>query len=574
MGRESMLSSFVDAFHTFFTECPNQRLAKGIDSDLGELPDPSLERSEARASQAQVLLDRLQQIERAPLGFDQNLDLDLARLMLEGEIGRQTLLLNGRPQRTQFPDAGEEIGDGIFLLMASDPRPPEMRLVDIRSRLEAVPEYLDRAIDRLERPVARWVEIEIEKIDALPELFAATVAFAEEIGWSNRGALEQAVATSRGALGRYRGRLEELETTTRIHIGEQAARRLVKLRGIEQSLEELHGIAREFLAETRETLYDLRGRLAPKYGLDPNIPLAELHAFLNARFAVAQEDDVSAPEPILERYRAERARIVEFIRSRSLFEVFEDQEMKIMATPSFLEPTIPAGAMMPPPPFRSGRRISLIYLTIKPDRLDDHTVLGIPGMMIHEGIPGHHLQHATAGLHPSVIRRHVNASEHSEGWTTMLEDYMLDMGYMGGLTDEARFTGKRDLSRIGARVAIDLFLMTGERSFLDVGLDCDTSALDPFAAAGALLTAATGFSPGRVRAELNWYSQQRGYPLCYLTGNRLVWQMKEAAVRGPSGLSGLDLDRAFHKIYLEEGYMPLSFLRRVMVQKGLISESL
>ena len=30
----------------------------------------------------------------------------------------------------------------------------------------------------------------------------------------------------------------------------------------------------------------------------------------------------------------------------------------------------------------------------------------------------------------------------AEGWTTMLEDYMLDQGYAGELTDEVRFMAK------------------------------------------------------------------------------------------------------------------------------------
>ncbi len=132
---------------------------------------------------------------------------------------------------------------------------------------------------------------------------------------------------------------------------------------------------------------------------------------------------------------------------------------------------------------------------------------------------------------------------HAEGWTTMLEDYMLDMGYMGELTDEARFVGKRDISRIGARVAIDLFFMTGEKDFIDIGVPCDLSSDDPFEAAGNLLTAVTGFVPGRVQAELNWYSQERGYPFSYLTGNRMVWDLKRD-VAAASGLSGVELDRA------------------------------
>jgi hypothetical protein len=153
----------------------------------------------------------------------------------------------------------------------------------------------------------------------------------------------------------------------------------------------------------------------------------------------------------------------------------------------------------------------------------------------------------------------------------MLEDYMLDQGYMGDLTDEARFCGALDLARIGARVAIDLFFLTGEKHLLDVGVDCDLSSDDPFVAAGNLLQAVTGFTPGRVQAELNWYSQERGYPMCYLIGNHLVWALKKDADNANSqGRSPQELDREFHRVYLESGNMPLSFLRKVMAHDGLI----
>ena len=156
----------------------------------------------------------------------------------------------------------------------------------------------------------------------------------------------------------------------------------------------------------------------------------------------------------------------------------------------------------------------------------------------------------------------------------MLEDYMLDLGYMADLEDEARFVAKRGIARIGARVGIDLFFMTGDRSYLDVGIDADCTAEDPFTAAGMLLTAVTGFNGSRVHSELHWYSIERGTPLTYLTGNELVWSLKRdiethAAQRDPA-LRGVPLDREFHRIYLESGNMPVRFLRRVYAEHGLL----
>ena len=241
-----------------------------------------------------------------------------------------------------------------------------------------------------------------------------------------------------------------------------------------------------------------------------------------------------------------------FIKGRDLFPIFEDQDMTILRTPGFLAPSIPAGAMVSPPPLREGVRRSLVYLTLSEELRDEHTEISIPIMMVHEGIPGHHLQLAWASTHPSPIRRMFDAMEHAEGWTTMLEDYILDQGYGGELTDEIRFIAKREMCRLGARVAIDLYFMTGLEDYLNVGIEFDRGDGSPFSLAGGLLKTVTGFVDERVQAELNWYSSERGYPLSYLTGNHLVWSLKTDFERAQGGQT-LENDRFFHHTYLQQG---------------------
>ena len=553
-------SRFVADFHAHFTRDPNACLALGVARRTGELPDPTLADRDDRVREARRLLARIGALDARALSFDDRLDLELAALKLSAEAHQDTLQFNGRTTAAQKPTAGDDIGDGLFLLFIHDPRPVAERLADVTSRIRRVPAYLDALLERLDTPVARWAAMDAEKVRGLPQLFETLRSFADEARFADRAPLASACATAEEALGAYTRKLAQLPTTTRFHLTPADAREIVRLRGIEPPLETLHAWAREFLEENGATIESLRRRLARKYDLDRDVTVEALQVFLAKKFPVA-----IAPgdlDGVLRRYEAERDRILEFIRERDLFPVPDDQTMKILRTPRFMEPSIPAGAMLSPAPFRDGTRTSLVYLTLREELLDEHTELGIPSMMIHEGIPGHHLQLATASMHPSVIRRHIDAMEHAEGWTTMLEDYMLDVGYMGDLTDEARFVGKREINRIGARVAIDLFFMTGERGFLDVGVDCDLTPPDPFGAAGNLLETVTGFVPARTQAELNWYSQERGYPLCYLTGNRLVWALRRE--HGPGR------DRDFHRSYLESGNMPVSFLRRVLRARGRI----
>ncbi len=564
------LETIAADLHKHFTSDANARLNAGLTENLGTLPDPSLAASAEVQREAKALLARLEALDPSTLDFDDTLDLDLAKLIVGFELHDHSYVFNGKSKRQQMPKAGDDIGDGIFLLFINDPREDKVRLDDIVGRLEAVPEHTEKMLARLDTPVARWVKMDLETVEGLPKLFATVEGWAEECQYGDLTRLQKARASAEAALSSYSDELAAMPTTEQLHIGPEVARRIVDLRGIDKSFDELHTMATTFLAETTETIETLRAKLVTKHELAPDTSTEDLQQFLLKKYKV--DLPTGNVEDILVHYEKCREEILEFINERDLFPILDNQDMKIMRTPSFMAPSIPAGAMMPPPAFREGVRTSMVYLTLSEELVDEHTHLGIPGMMVHEGIPGHHLQLATASTHKSIIRRHVEANEHAEGWTTMLEDYMIDVGFKADIADEIRFIGKRDLSRIGARVAIDLFFMTGEKKYLDVGVDCDLSSADPFIAAGELLRAVTGFVPGRVQAELNWYSQERGYPLSYLTGNRLVWELKDDLKAAQKGkLEGLELDRRFHDIYLHSGNMPVTYLRRVFEHEGLLA---
>jgi len=566
--------AFVESFHCHFVRNPNRRAQLGIEEDLGELPDPSLRGQGTRVAEAIELLATLDAVKAIELDVDQQLDLELAELKLKAEIHRATYTFNGKLETQQQPKAGEEIGDGIFTIFLVDPRSDADRLEDITSRIEKIPAYLDDMLERLDTPVARWVKMDLECVAELPTFFETIEQWAAQENWPDAARLTTACERAVAALDDYSTQLSELPTTLHFHIGDEDAREVVRLAGIDMSLEELHDMARDFLAEVAETIEASRGRLVEKYDLDRNMSAAELHEWLNVKYRVDVDIKNNDFTPILERYHEERGKLLQFIHQRDLFPILEDQDMRIVQTPEFMVPLIPAGAMTGPAAFREGTRISQIFLTLAEDRMDDHTELGIPMMMVHEGIPGHHLHLATGRTHPSVVRRHCYASDQAEGWTTMLEDYMLDVGYLDELKEEAIFSGKRDISRIGARVAIDLFFMTGDRKYLDVGVDFDSASDEPFRLAANLLKAVTGFTEARAQAELNWYSAERGIPLTYLTGNKLVWDLKRSAVehceKKAEQLTGIEFDREFHRVYLEAGLMPVRFMNSIYCREGLL----
>jgi uncharacterized protein (DUF885 family) len=540
----------------------------GLPDHLDRLGDPSLDAHWQSVDDSRKLLDEIDDDRSSD--FYERLDLQLIRRYLQQDLYFKTLENHGELQRRRKPAGVDGVSEGIFQLFVNDERGSADRLADILSRLRQAPAYLEEELAVLSTPVKRWRDIELARAAKIPELFASILAWARETEFPDTAALGREVAQVNGALQAYRDALSELPTTDKFSIGIDKVEELLALKQIDKTPEQLRQMTADYARETQQILEELRQRLVQKYRLDPATDAATLHKFLNREYAVELEDN--EPAPVLEHYHRERETILRFIRDRQLFPIPDDQDMVIMLTPGFLQPVIPAGAMWPPLALREGTAKSMVHLTIKENELDEHTRLGICTMMIHEGIPGHHLQFASAVQQPSLVRKMFNANEHAEGWTTMLEDYMLDAGYVDSdIKDEVRFVAKRDISRLVARVGIDLYFMIGDKHYLDVGLDLVFDSDDPFENAALLLKTATGFTDGRVQAELNWYSTEQCYPLSYLTGNRMVWEMKNDLVDANLKQLSIDeLDREFHRIYLQSGCMPVASLREVFRHEGFL----
>ncbi len=549
------------AFKQFVLADAQTSMALGATTHLGLLGNPSLEHMFERNDEAKELLVKIEQVKVDD--FNQQLDLDLMARSLKLDIFFNELEQHGQPQRRRSPNGVDGISAGIFQLFVNDEREAQARIDDILSRLLQAPAYLKTEAHVISEPIARWNGVEIEQGEGLPDLFQTILNWAEQENYHEQDKLQKAVNTCNKALAHYLDDLKARKTVTDFAIGEEKLNELLAIRQIDMSATQLRKMAHDFMTETKALLDQLNTRLCKKYDLPANTSQADLHEFLNERFAAKIKGDKL--DSVLDYYYDQIDSINAFVKKRELFALPDMQEMKIMQTPGFLEPVIPAGAMWPPLALREGKKTSLVYLTLKADQLAEHTELGIPVMMIHEGIPGHHLQFATAAQHSSFVRRIYSANEHAEGWTTMLEDYMLDVGYIvDELIDEVRFIAKRDMSRLVARVGIDLYFMTANKDYLDVGLDLTFDSDDVFFNAAKLLKEATGFTDGRVQAELNWYSSEQSYPLSYLTGNRMVWQLKaDIQKANKKGLDDLALDQAFHDVYLTSGCMPVASLRKV-----------
>jgi len=563
MLSENLNNRYLD----FISRDFHDAMQMGLKTFETELGDPSLAYADETIQIADQLKTDFQEALANAADFDQKLDCELAILHIEQTCEQLSRECDGVRDFCRLPDAGSQIGNALFKLMAQDPRPDAERLQVIVLRLPQTGVYLEQMLKRTNMPLARWVAIELEQLQGLTGIFESIIGWAKATGFADIESLIKGVEHSNQAITKYQQQLQQLPQSEQLFLGEQALEKILLTKAIPFSPTQLHEISRNFLASVSAEIDQLGKKLQQKYSATAGMNAAQIHQYLVNQYPV---DPGKNYQGILNAYLTEHHKLEKFVQQTGLFPLPENQQITIIQTPPFLEATIPAGAMSPPAPFEEGIKSSLVFLTLNPELLAEHTHVGVPTMMLHEGIPGHHLQLAMAAMNASKIRASFNANEHAEGWTTYLEDYVLDQGYCGDFTLEVRFLAKREICRLAARIAIDLFFVSGNKDYLDIGIELKGTTNDPFALAGELLQTVTGFTPGRVKGEINWYSTERGYPLSYLTGNHMTWALKHKMQSKCSAMSDKELDILFHKTYLESGNMPLSYLEKVFREKGFI----
>jgi hypothetical protein len=538
----------------------------GIEKNSENFPDLEEESQQRDEAEGIVLINDLRDFDRTGLTIDQKLDLDLAIFLLNQETFQSELLINGEISTSRAPDLAIEISDALFTLFVNDSRDPSVRLDIILQRIQKTPDHIADSIGYLDHPIKRWVENEILLLNDLPDFYSNIVGWADSCNYSKTSELIQAVDQANKSIKSYVKQLKSIPTSTNFSLGDEQTRALIKANGIEMSPEQIKELAVTFLKKNGDDVEFLRSKLCKKYELSEETSALRLQSFLNEKFKLEVTDnDLSS---VLDYYKAEKEKMVQFIENKGVFPVIPQNDFLIMKTPKIMEPTVPAGALMPPLRFRSEPLTSIVYLTLDADDMCEHTKLSIPMMIAHEGI-GHHKAYATAYSNSSIVRKHCDYLDVAEGWSTYIERYMIDQGYMGSLTDEANFITTLNFNRIGARALIDLYFMTGNIDYLNVGLVQNLNSSDPFKNAKKFLRELTGFSSDMAEAEVDEYSQSQVTTLSYLVGNYLVNELKSDVAK-KTGLTGLELDQTFHKNFLEYATIPVSFIRKVFKDKGLV----
>ncbi len=439
------------------------------------------------------------------------------------------------------PSGADDLAAALFLVFMRNFAPLPQRMESLTGRLERAPTFLRETKTRVRKPTKLWATIGLESAQQTPAFLGIIEAAGKEaLPAADYARLQEAAAKTREALAdQERWIRDELLPKGRDEVGIGAAkfRRLVALRELGLTVDELYTLGKRFLRDSRKELERLAKAL-------PNGGSVEV-----AKEAV-KGDHPTDWKGALDYTAKAMAEAKAFIVEHDLATLPPNEVLRVIETPSFLRHLIPFAAYNSPGHFDAVQE-GLYMVTPyedKPEMLKENSYAGVRNTAVHEGYPGHHLQLSCANLNPSLARLlSFGAVETVEGWAHYCEAMMKEQGF--GADPATRFAQMLDQLWRAARIVIDIDLHCRRMTY-DQAVD--------------FLVTECGFErPGAI-GEVNRYSFTPAYPLSYLTGKYLILELRKDVRKG---LGKQYSDKFFHDTFLYAGSIPMRYMRRIFEYK-------
>ncbi len=433
--------------------------------------------------------------------------------------------------------------DGLFVLLTRPDRSPAERAAALLARVGAVPRFLADARATLgegRRPggaggAARPAKVFVETALAVAEggralLDEAIPAALRDQPPEVRTAAGEALAAARQALSEFTaflgGELADRADGDFAVGREQFDFHLHYEHALRETAPELLRYGEALVTEVEG---DLRRRAE---ALAPGVPWRAVVERLRQNHP--------ARGGLVEAYGRAMERARRFVAGRALVTVPEG-ELDVVATPSFMQPLIPFAAYDPPGAFGTSRT-GWFYVTVPEQALlNEHSTHELALTALHEGYPGHHLQHLVAQAQSSPVRRVVWSPLAVEGWALYCEEMMSEEGFLAG-PEEAFFQRLHLLWR-AVRVVVDVRLHTAGMTVPQ---------------ATRYMAETLGLAPASAEAEVRRFCAGPAAALCYAVGRRELLRLREDyQARAGAGFSL----KAFHDDVLSYGGMPVSLMR-------------
>ena len=554
---DQTLTQLLDTVWEFELES-SPFLATNVGDPRGQdrLSDDSLEAIQSRADQRARFLEKLNAIPAGKLSESRQIDRELLRQRLEGQLADfrfQTHLMpinNRGGFHIRFPE----------LPRMMSPR-SEVDFANYIARLQDFDRYTNQQIELLRGGIEAGLvqpaiimrdslsQVESHIVDDLSEsLFLKNIATESKTNlgpesWSKiRVQIESALDSS--VIPAYQRFAEFLQTeylpACRGPVGASAMPmgrefyldRIRRFTTIQISPEELHQTGLRENARIRTEMELIKQNVEFKGTLDEFLE----HLRTEPRFyAKTAEELMQTTALILKRADG---------RLPELFGHLPRIPYGLREIPAYVAPQTTAAYYWPPA--TDGTRGGVYYLNTY--NLSSRPLYQLEALSLHEAVPGHHLQLAIQAelqdLHP--ISRESNNTAFIEGWALYSERIGKEIGFY------------KDPYQDFGRLSMEAW--RASRLVVDTGIHwmgwSRQRAID-------YMTANTALSPHNIVAEVDRYIGWPGQALAYKTGELAISRLRQEAEKKLGG--NFDV-RSFHDRVLEAGSIPLPLLEKRISQ--------
>lgn len=457
--------------------------------------------------------------------------------VLEAAVERMNFEVYEQRQHELNPDAFSTVGAAFGLMLTNDYAPLESRIEAMVSRMKKLPQYMKEFRSRFEntKPVKLWTEVAFESAQQLPGLFMFIMQTSKgKISDGLHDKLEKTVAALMNPFQEHLAWLQSLKagTTDDWTLGREKFEKLIKLRRLGMSSEEILQLGYKYLSDLKAERTKIAAELSPGKSVE------EVMKAIEGKSPKTFEEALEATRRAME--DAKR-----FIIEKDLATVYEEDRLIVEETPAFIAPLIPFASLSMPSRF--DKPMIGVYIVTRPkdeSNLGKHlNFASIRNTAVHEAFPGHFLQGSVSNRSSLVHYLLAGGIETVEGWAHYCEQMMLERGFLSGL--EARLIQVNNAIWRAVRIIVDVRLSRGEMRFEE--------AVD-------MLMKEAALSREAAIAEVRRYTQTPGYPLSYLLGKHLILQLREDIKRK---MGAKFTDKFFHDTITANGYLPTAMVRSI-----------
>lgn len=500
------------------------------------LADSSLAALRQEIKQLKEFKARLEALKPAELSADRGIDRKFLVDAITMDLFQEEVINRSE----SFPFAPGDFGTSIMLIFNRDFAPLPDRLHSISSRFAASPKFLEAAKERLSRPIKLWTGMEAETCAQMQGLLKMVTDVAKSTLLSaDYEALADASAKAAEALTDHGKWLRETilpKAKDEIGIGARNFDKLIKLRGLGLTADEVYSLGKKYLSSAKKQLKALAEHIKSGASVE------QVTELIQAKHPKDFEEALAMTVKAMNEAKY-------FVAERDLATFPPSEELKVIETPGYLRHVMPIAAYMPSAPFDHVQQgIYMVTPVAKnSDELKKHSYAKIWITAVHEGYPGHHLHNSCAASNKSVARKYQWAIETVEGWALYCEEMMPEHGFHTEL--ETKFSQTQDRIWRACRVIIDVDLHRRKMTF-DQAVE--------------MLMKEAGLEKQSAIAEVKRYTYTPGYPLSYLIGKHMIMGLREKMRKG---LGPKYSDKLFHDTFLYAGLMPMSLITEVFEQK-------